>query len=224
MPVAAHVTFQPVAQFAGYLASALVFAAFFMRSRTRLRQVAIVSNVAFIAYGIMGDVIPVLVLHTFLLPLNVWRLWEVGQTRKAMLAAVNGELRADWLEPFAREVRLNAGDRLFAHGELGDTMYFIVSGTVHLAESGIDLGSGSLVGEIAMFSPHSVRTQTATAVADSRLLAMSRDEMVALYRRHPEFSLYLLRLVTSRLLQNNLHSVRQASAATAREADPAERH
>jgi len=42
------------------------------RSRSRSRQVAIASNVAFITYGIVGDVIPVLTLHVLLLPLNIW--------------------------------------------------------------------------------------------------------------------------------------------------------
>jgi CRP-like cAMP-binding protein len=67
-----------------------------------------------------------------------------------------------------------------------------------------------------MFSPSSERTQTVAAISQCRLLAMTRDEMVALYRRHPEFSLYLLRLVTTRLLQNNLRSVREAPAALGR--------
>jgi hypothetical protein len=56
-------TFAEVVLFCGYLASALVFATFFMRGRARLRQVAIASNVAFITYGIVGGVIPVLTLH-----------------------------------------------------------------------------------------------------------------------------------------------------------------
>ncbi len=64
----------------GYVASALVFAAFFMRSRARLREVGIASNVVFIVYGTLAHVLPVLVLHTLLLPLNSWRLWEIFRT------------------------------------------------------------------------------------------------------------------------------------------------
>jgi CRP/FNR family cyclic AMP-dependent transcriptional regulator len=58
----------------GYLASALVLATFCMRDMVALRCTAIASNLAFIAYGALADLGPVLVLHLLLLPVNVWRL------------------------------------------------------------------------------------------------------------------------------------------------------
>ena len=58
----------------GYLASALVLATFCMRDMVPLRCVAIASNLAFIAYGALADLGPVLVLHLLLLPVNVGRL------------------------------------------------------------------------------------------------------------------------------------------------------
>jgi hypothetical protein len=58
----------------GYLASALVLATFCMRDMVALRCMAIASNLAFIAYGALADLGPVLVLHLLLLPVNVLRL------------------------------------------------------------------------------------------------------------------------------------------------------
>lgn len=58
----------------GYFASALVLATFCMRDMVALRCMAIASNVAFIAYGGLADLGPVLVLHLLLLPVNVVRL------------------------------------------------------------------------------------------------------------------------------------------------------
>ena len=58
----------------GYLASALVLVTFCMRDMVSLRCVAIASNLAFIAYGALADLGPVLVLHLLLLPVNVGRL------------------------------------------------------------------------------------------------------------------------------------------------------
>jgi CRP/FNR family cyclic AMP-dependent transcriptional regulator len=188
--------------FLGYFASALVFATFFMRSRARLREVAIASNVAFMLYGTFGHVIPVLVLHALLFPLNIWRLWEINRTKSGILSAIKGDLRMDWLEPFAQPVELNAGEQLFAQNDLGDKTYFIVSGRMHLPQSGIDLGPGSLLGEVAMFSPEHRRTQSAVASTETRLLSMTQDELFTLYRRNPDFGVYLLRLVTARLLEN----------------------
>ncbi len=65
-------TFEPI----GYLASLLVLATFCMRDVAALRGVAIASNFAFIAYGTLADVLPVLLLHVVLLPVNLLRLAE----------------------------------------------------------------------------------------------------------------------------------------------------
>ncbi len=199
----------------GYLASVLVFATFFMRSRVRLRQVGIASNVVFVGYALVGHIIPVLVLHAFLLPLNCWRLWELHQSRKKLDAAMNGEIKAEWFELFAHSVELGSGTQLFAKGDLGDRMYLIVSGTVRLSDSAIDLGPGTLLGEIAIFSPNGTRTEGAVAGTDVRLLAMSREDLLALYRQHPDFGVYLLHLVTGRLLENNRRLVDAARSVAA---------
>ena len=58
----------------GFLASALVLAAFGMKDMVNLRIVAICSNVAFIAYALVLNLPPILLLHVMLLPLNGWRL------------------------------------------------------------------------------------------------------------------------------------------------------
>ena len=61
----------------GYLASGLVLATFTARSMRTLRILAILSNVTFICYGIIDSIIPVLCLHTILLPLNITRLVQL---------------------------------------------------------------------------------------------------------------------------------------------------
>jgi hypothetical protein len=73
----------------GWFAAALVFSAFFMRKMVTLRIAAIVSNIAFVsyamlgaAYGVFDRVLPILVLHSFLLPLNLIRLREVARTAR----------------------------------------------------------------------------------------------------------------------------------------------
>lgn len=58
----------------GYFASALVLATFCMRNMRALRWTAIASNLAFITYGLLAGVGPVLALHLLLLPINVMHL------------------------------------------------------------------------------------------------------------------------------------------------------
>ena len=60
----------------GYVAAALVLLTFLMRDMRALRMVAILSNLAFITYGALNALMPVLVLHLLLLPINVFRFSE----------------------------------------------------------------------------------------------------------------------------------------------------
>jgi len=61
----------------GFGAAGLVLATFCMSSMHGLRWVAIASNVAFIAYGYLGELAPVLLLHALLLPVNIYRLAQL---------------------------------------------------------------------------------------------------------------------------------------------------
>lgn len=44
----------------GYLGGLLVFSTFYLKTIIRLRLVAIVSNFMFVAYGLMGNLVPIL--------------------------------------------------------------------------------------------------------------------------------------------------------------------
>src|SRR5437763_12836913 len=104
---------------AAWAASLLVFAAFFMKTIVPLRLVAIASNVAFIAYallglayGIFGRVYPILALHASLLPLNVIRLRELTALIRAAHESSDGEAIAA-LVPFMHTESHRQGDVLF---------------------------------------------------------------------------------------------------------------
>jgi CRP/FNR family transcriptional regulator, cyclic AMP receptor protein len=71
-----------VVELIGYLASALVLATFCMRGMVALRIVAIASNTAFIAYGVLAEIGPILLLHLVLLPTNFWRLWQLQPPKR----------------------------------------------------------------------------------------------------------------------------------------------
>ena len=58
----------------GFIASGMVLATFGMRDMLSLRLVAILSNVAFINYGHAAHILPVEVLHSILLPVNLWHV------------------------------------------------------------------------------------------------------------------------------------------------------
>jgi len=65
----------------GYFAASLVFATFCTKRMVPLRTLAIGSNIAFIGYGYLGELWPILILHVAMLPVNIYRL------RQAVLPA-----------------------------------------------------------------------------------------------------------------------------------------
>jgi hypothetical protein len=71
----------------GWFAASLVFAAFCAREMAALRAVAIASNIAFIGYGYIDHLWPIVVLHTAMLPMNVIRLSQA-------LSSVGGATRS----------------------------------------------------------------------------------------------------------------------------------
>lgn len=64
----------------GYVASGLVLTTFWTNDLRRLRMLAILSNIAFISYGALVWLPPVLGLHLLLLPLNTARLMRMSKT------------------------------------------------------------------------------------------------------------------------------------------------
>ena len=74
----------------GFAAAGLVLLTFYARSSTAMRAAAIASNLMFIAYAGTQGLLPVLVLHALLLPLNVWRLCEVATAARRGRRSVEG--------------------------------------------------------------------------------------------------------------------------------------
>lgn len=83
----------------GYAAAGLVLVTFSVRSIAALRSVAIASNLMFIAYAALAHLMPVLILHALLLPLNVWRLRQDLASKEGRLEPrVNQCSHADCLK------------------------------------------------------------------------------------------------------------------------------
>jgi len=185
---------------AGYCAAGLVFCAFYMKAMAPLRAVAIASNAAFIAYGILYALYPVLVLHAVLLPLNCLRLWQQRRLIQRVRAASRGEPSVDWLIPLMARRVLRPGEVLFRRGEPARSLFLILHGTIRIQEFEVVLGPGAVVGEVGVFSPDSARTGTAVCETPVEIGVMSDQEMLQLYYQDPAFGLYLTRVVVSRMV------------------------
>jgi hypothetical protein len=189
----------------GYLAAGIVFLTFCMRTMLALRIAAIVSNLAFIAYALLAGLLPILILHVALLPLNVLRLVQMRRQvervaeARAAPAASSG---VDWLAAHGNRRRLSPGQTLFRKGERGESMFVVVEGGLRLPEIGIVLGPGALVGEMSLFSADRTRNASAEAAGPTLVAEITEREVRALYFDNPDFAYELMRLITQRMLEN----------------------
>src|SRR5262249_40770395 len=88
-----------LSEVSGYVASTLVLLTFVAKDMRELRIVAIFSNLAFITYGTVEWLPPVLFLHLVLLPLNLVRRVEIIRATHATgdLTQAEGAVRAQTL-------------------------------------------------------------------------------------------------------------------------------
>ena len=203
-------------EIAGYVASALVFSTFYMKTMIPLRCAAIASNVAFITYGYFGHLRPVLLLHVLLLPLNVVRLVQMRRLSAAIQEASRGDLSFASMAPYMTSERFGDGDVLFRQGEPADKLYILSSGKIVLPERRTTLTEqGTVIGEIGIFAPSGQRTGSAIALGETQVLTLTADKVLQLYFQNPTFGLHLLRLVVRRLLPDGAVQAARGVSATA---------
>ena len=168
-----------------------------------LRAVGICSNCVFIAYGYLGGLHPVLILHLILLPLNSLRLGQMLRLTKQVRETSHSNIDVvDWLKPFAVTRRVQTGAVLFRKGDVASDMFVVLSGRFHLAETGIEVLSPQVVGELAWLAPEQARTQTLMCLENGTLLQVGYRQVEQLFFQNPKFGFYFIKLITQRLFQN----------------------
>jgi signal transduction histidine kinase len=102
-------------------------------------------------------------------------------------------------------VELAAGDVLANEGEPGDELFVIVSGEIQVVKRSREsevpiatLGPGEIVGEMAIFESQP-RNATVRAHAPTRVIRISRDEILPILRTRPTATLSMLRTLLGRL-------------------------
>ncbi|TNF57855.1 MAG: cyclic nucleotide-binding domain-containing protein [Rhodobacteraceae bacterium] len=200
------------AELAGYTASLLVFATFCMKTLIPLRLVAIASNIAFIVYGLLAGLFPILFLHCALLPLNTWRTYQQILTLRHIRAAARENAEVSALIPFMKQSRFEKGAVLFRKGDDASNIYFLARGAVTIPEIGKTLDEGTLFGEIGPFTGQRVRTASAVCSEPSEIYVISEDDLVRLCQMDGAFGYFLTKLIASRLVENQDRLERELSA------------
>tara|TARA_B100000676_G_scaffold108907_1_gene108893 strand:+ start:601 stop:1299 length:699 start_codon:yes stop_codon:yes gene_type:complete len=186
----------------GYASALLSLAAFSRQTLIPLRILAIASNVGFVIYSGLEALGPTLLLHACLLPLNSIRLYEMIQLTRGIHEAKSADFSLDALAPFMKHETYSAGDTVFVKGDEAKRMFVILEGSVSLVEFDKEAGPGDVLGEIGLFSPGGERTATAVCQTDCDMQSVTYDTVMQLYFQNPQFGLFLLQIITRRLLSN----------------------
>lgn len=130
--------------------------------------------------------------------------------RRAPLFAALDDDAAGTLLAQMTPSRMERGDELFHEGDPGDKLYVIAEGKIKLGRTSSDgrenllalLGPGEMFGELSLFDP-GPRTATATAVAETQLLALTNEQLRTVLNEHPSAAMTLLAALARRLRRTN---------------------
>ena len=193
----------PLSQILAYLGVGLSVVQMWMKTMIPLRLIAITTNGLFLAYSALEGVwVPTFVLNCFLLPLNLYRLQEMRALIRKVDRARGTDIDMTWLRPFMSRRHIKAGETLFRKGDVAEAMYLVDSGHFALSETGLEVPTGAVVGELGMLAPDGRRTQTLVCREAGDVLALSYDRFEELYFQNPEFGLSFLKLTSRRLFEN----------------------
>ena len=205
---------QMLAVVSATIAGLLVIISAFVRTMIPLRWLAVGSNIGFIVYGLVHPSVMMVLLHSVLLPVNLWRVRQmVGLTRRVSASAVDARQMELWLRPYMRSRRHRKGSMLFERGDLADRLYFLVEGEVELPEVGRTLNAGQMFGEIAFFAPDRKRSSGARCATRCTVMSIDEDTFKQLVYQNPDFGIQVVRLIAGRLSQDVQRLQAQGSQA-----------
>ncbi len=93
------------------------------------------------------------------------------------------------------------GEEIFAEGESGDALYLVLDGKVRVHRQDrviAELGERECFGEMAILDA-SPRSATVTAVKDTNLLKISREDFQEIMAEKPEIAMGIIKVLTRRL-------------------------
>jgi CRP-like cAMP-binding protein len=126
---------------------------------------------------------------------------ELLRLSRRIRAARQADIDFDWLTQLVSPRRFADKEVLFRKGDRPDNLYYVVSGTVRLSEADISLGAGEFLGEIAFFTDAKERTLTAVCDGPCEIVPINESTFMRLYYQNPAFGVYIVRLISRRLLQ-----------------------
>ena len=113
-------------------------------------------------------------------------------------------LPSDVLASFANhldEIYVAEGETIFRKGDIGKAMYVVVDGRIRIHDGDREiemLGCDLVFGEVTVLTAD-VRTESATAVEESRLLRLDQDVLYEVMAGRPAISRWIIKVLVDRL-------------------------
>ena len=101
----------------------------------------------------------------------------------------------------AERLKYDSGQVIFNAGDVGDSAYVIIDGTVEIS---VPTPSGPIVGEVP-------RTATAKALTKLETLKISKELFMKIIRENPDAAIELIRILASRLASTTTQLTRTRS-------------
>jgi CRP/FNR family cyclic AMP-dependent transcriptional regulator len=163
-------------------------------------------------YGYFDGLLPVLLLHAILLPVNLLRLAQFQRLIRDMRKAGRKDLPIESLAPYMTKRNLAAGQTLVRKGEIADRLYVLAAGELEVTEIGKILHPGAVVGEIGVFAPDQKRTATIVGRTACSLFELTENKAKQLYFQDRSFGFAVLQLIIARLVENNERLLQSGTA------------
>jgi CRP/FNR family transcriptional regulator, cyclic AMP receptor protein len=93
------------------------------------------------------------------------------------------------------------GEEIFGEGESGDALYLVIDGKVRVHKHDrviAELGERECFGEMAILDA-APRSATVTAVVDTNLLKITREDFQEIMSEKPEIAMGIIKVLTRRL-------------------------
>jgi CRP-like cAMP-binding protein/uncharacterized protein (DUF697 family) len=207
-----------VANLCALLGAGFFVATLMTRTMVPLRVFGIISALFFMAFGALAHDVKTLLMYLLLLPINITRLHQMRVLVKKAQNAVQGDTSMEWLKPFMTQRKYRQGDVLFNKDEPANEMFLTVTGKFLVAEIGVELPPGRLMGELGFLTPNNRRTATVKCTESGQVLSITYEKLLELYFQNPQFGYYFLVLTSQRLLQNIARLEATIAAASAKTA------
>jgi CRP-like cAMP-binding protein len=126
---------------------------------------------------------------------------KIQRLRRASIFASTPDNVLAVVADAVEEVQLSPNQQLFVKGDIGTSMYVIVSGLVrvHIGDQTIvELSEGEIVGELAAVDPEP-RSASVSAIEPSTLYQIEQSTLQNLMANHPEIVQGIIKELAHRL-------------------------